>query len=111
MNDKTKQTTVSVDAETRDAINIEAEKLGLSQRGMVQRLIERYLQQENSSRASPSLSNDDIGKKIDRILQRDDRIVAFIKEQEKMFLTPILESVISTDARISQLVDVLSNLD
>lgn len=110
MNERAKQTTVSVDVETRDLINIEADKLGLSQREMVQRLVERYLQQ-NSSRSSPSLSNDDIGEKIDRILQRDDRIVAFIKEQEKMFLTPILESVISTDARISQLVDVLSNLE
>ena len=109
-----KTTTVSVDVAIRDHINEEADRLGLSQREMVARLIEAYVQQQKMSDNSKPHVNDDLIKEIrdslERVLKRDDRVIAFIKEQEKILLNPILNTVQATDTNLNQLIEILSNL-
>ncbi len=103
-------TTVSVDTSVRDRINSEAVRLGLSQRQMVTRMAEAYdlsLQREESSPAQI----EDIYEALGKVLKRDERIIAFIKEQEKVLLNPILTSVNTTESRINQLIQLLSNLE
>ena len=106
-----KTSTVSVDSSTRDRVNQEAERLGLSQRQMVARMVEAYdLSIQKDSEDAP-IETKDVYDALDKVLKRDDRIVAFIKEQEKVLLKPILLSVQTTDARINQLIKILSNLE
>lgn len=109
-----KATTVSVDASVRDDINTEAERLGLSQREMVTRLLETY-ELHNRNPSSPEEVDESILAKIheslEKVLKRDDRVVAFIKEQEKILLKPILQGVQANDAQLNQLIDILSNLE
>lgn len=111
-------TTVCVDVVTRDRVNDEAERLGLSQRQMIQRLLESYeIQLKLSSEQSDSDTHADeklikkIYDSLDKVIKRDDRIVAFIKEQEKILLNPILNTVQAIDANLNQLVEVLSNIE
>lgn len=110
-----KPTTVSVNQSARDYINEEADKLGLSQRQMIQRLVETYENLKNSKAGATSLSPEEqissIYECLEKVLKRDDRVVAFIKEQEKVLLNPILRGVQSTDAQLNQLVEILSNLE
>ena len=114
--DKTTTTTVCVESTDRDAINEFAVSLHISQRQMVTRLVETYrsslMQKEGASDAAPP--EEILGtlqEVFDKLLKRDDRIVAFIKEQEKVLLKPILQTVQSTDAQLKLLNDILSNLE
>lgn len=117
MNTKDKSTTtVCVESTDRDAINEFAESLNLSQRQMVSRLVETYRaslsQKDSAMDAVPSeVILAAIQENLDKILKRDDRIVAFIKEQEKVLLKPILQTVQSTDSQLKLLNDILSNLE
>ena len=106
-------TTVSVDVSVRDYINQEAERLGLSQRQMVTRMAEDYERQINTSKEDGLDPQDlltEIRDNLGKVLKRDDRVVAFIREQEKVLLNPILKSTQSTANRIEQLITILSNL-
>ena len=109
-------TTVCVDAVTRDRVNEEAERLGLSQRQMIQRLLESYeaklklASEEHDTQAEENLLKE-IYNSLDKVIKRDDRIVAFIKEQEKILLNPILNTVQAIDANMNQLVEILSNIE
>lgn len=109
-------TTVCVDAVTRDRINDEAERLGLSQRQMIQRLLESYeTELKLASEEHDTQTEENLLKRIhdslDKVIKRDDRIVAFIKEQEKILLNPILNTVQAIDANLNQLVEILSNIE
>ena len=110
-----KPTTVSVDMAIRDFINQEADRLGLSQRQMVSRLWETFKLQQEKSRSPDKLDTDAIVEGIygalEKVLKRDDRIIAFIKEQEKLFLNPLLNNSQSNTETLKQLVEVLSNLE
>ena len=110
-----KPTTVSVDAAIRDFINQEAELLGLSQRKMISRLWELYEIQKEKARSIEEPDTETFIKKIydalEKVHKRDDRIIAFIKEQEKIFLNPTLNSVQTTESTLKELVNVLSNLE
>lgn len=112
---KRKPTTVSVDVAIRDFINQEAELLGLSQRKMVSRLWELYELQKEKDRSSEEPNTEAIIKRmydsLEKVLKHDDRIIAFIKEQEKIFLNPTLNSVQTTESTLKELVNVLSNLE
>lgn len=109
-------TTVCVDAVTRDRVNDEAERLGLSQRQMIERLLESYetklklASEEHDIQAEEDLLKG-IYDSLDKVIKRDDRIVAFIKEQEKILLNPILNTVQAIDANLNQLVEILSNIE
>ena len=111
---KSPLTTVSVDVEIRDRINSEAERLDLAQRQMVSRLMDIYdlhLQNENSAGSSPPVDMETIHELMEKVIKRDDRVIAFIKEQEKVLLNPILTTVQSTDFRLEELIRILKNLD
>ncbi len=106
-------TTVSVDVSVRDYINQEAERLGLSQRQMVARMVEDHERQINSPPVScldPQDILTEIHDDLNKVLKRDDRVVAFIREQEKVLLNPILRNTQSTASRVEQLIHILSNL-
>lgn len=107
-------TTVSVDTSIRDEINKEAERLGLSQRQMVTRIFEAYslgLKREKDTQAEDESILKDVYSSLEKVVKRDDRIIAFIKEQEKVLLTPILSSAQNTEARVNTLIEILSNLE
>jgi predicted transcriptional regulator len=111
-----KATTVCVDVAERDYINGEADRLGLSQRQMVRRLTETYRNflkalEAKGEKTSEEISLRDMYENLDKVLKRDDRVVAFIKEQEKILLNPILKTVLDTEARLNQLIEILSNLE
>ncbi len=112
-----KPTTVSVDAAIRDFINQEADRLGLSQRKMVSRLWELYELEieKEKARSSEVPDTEALIKKIydalEKVHKRDDRIIAFIREQEKIFLNPTLNSVQATESTLKELVNVLSSLE
>lgn len=106
-------TTVSVDVSVRDYVNKEAERLGLSQRQMVARMAEDYERQINAPKEVGLDSQDlltEIRDDLSKVLKRDDRVVAFIREQEKVLLNPIMKTTQSTANRIEQLINILSNL-
>ena len=109
-------TTVCVECADRDAINEFADGLNLSQREMVTRLIESYrasLERQDDA-AGPGPPEDVLAalrEDLDKVLKRDDRIVAFIREQEKVLLKPILQTVQSTESQIKLLNEILSNLE
>lgn len=89
-------TTVCVDTATRDFINEESERLSLPQRETISRMIEKYQSFINFNKDSPPPEEQivQINEALKKVIARDDRIVAFIKEQEKVFLTPILNGVL-----------------
>ena len=109
-------TTVCVECADRDAINELADGLNLSQRQMVTRLVESYRaslerRDDAASTGPPENVLAALQEDIDKVLKRDDRIVAFIKEQEKVLLKPILTTVQSTESQIRLLNEILSNLE
>lgn len=109
-------TTVCVECADRDAIKEFADGLNLSQRQMVTRLIETYRvsiqRTDNDTGVSPPEGIlAEFRESLDKVLKRDDRVVAFIREQEKVLLKPILQTVQSTDAQIKILNEILSNLE
>lgn len=109
-------TTVCVECADRDAIKEFADGLNLSQREMVTRLIESYratLESRDNAAASgpPESVLAALQEDLDKVLKRDDRIVAFIREQEKVLLKPILQTVQSTESQIKLLNEILSNLE
>lgn len=111
-----KTTTVSVDAATRERINAEAARLGLNQREMIQRLVEGYdlaKQQAGDGGKQPDSQTllQQVNDALAKVLQRDDRLVSFIREQEKNLLNPILQTAQSTESRLKVLVEVLSEID
>ncbi len=105
-------TTVSVDTSLRDRINSEAERLGLSQRQMIERMMETYdlsLQHEITG-PSPPIDAKSLSEMLEKVLKRDDRIVAFIKTQEAELLKPILAYVQREEAEIRILTDLIKQL-
>lgn len=88
-------TTVCVDAAVRDFLAAEGESLGLSQRQVVNHIVNAYKHRKDN----PS---EGIG---------DERIISFMKQQEKMLLSPILKTTQSVDSRLNVLVDILKELD
>lgn len=111
-----KTTTVSVDAATRERINAEAARLGLNQREMIQRLIEGYdLAQQRDGDADEQPDSQTLLQQVNetlaKVLQRDDRLVTFMREQEKALLNPILQTAQSTESRLKVLVDVLTEME
>lgn len=89
-------TTVCVDTAARDFINEESERLSLPQREMVARMIVKYQESVNRDKDSPPPEEqiEQIFEALKKVIGRDDRIVAFIKEQEKIFLQPIQNGVL-----------------
>ena len=108
-------TTVSVDCADRDAINEFAEKLDLSQRQMVSRLVESYraalTKNDESGHDPPEKVLQRLAEDMETVLKRDDRIIAFIKEQEAVLHKPILHGVQSIEAQLKTLNTILSNLE
>ena len=116
MKKDTQLTTICVDSADRDTIKELAEQLDLSQRQMVSRLLETYHasleQKPNASGTSPPPDIlTALNESLEKVLKRDDRIVAFIREQEKVLLKPILQASLSTEAQLKQLINILKNLE
>lgn len=102
-------TTVCVDVPARDRINVEAERLGLSQRQMVGRLVEAYelSLQRDEKKSSPPVDTQSLVEMLERVLKRDDRIVGFIKTQEAELLKPILAYIQRVEAEMRTLTNLI----
>ncbi len=115
MKNKNPTTTVSVEMTDRDAINAMAEDLNLSQREMISRMVESYKRTTTDGTLPGDVPPKDqlgtVKEALEKVIKRDDRIVAFIREQEKLFHSPILKTVQTIDANLQQLIKILSNLD
>lgn len=112
--DNVKTTTVCVDTSVRDVIAAEADRLGLSQRQTIERIVEAYdlaRHQKDSDSSTGDGVLQQVLDAVEKMLQRDERIIAFLKEQERILLNPILETAKSTDVRIKVLVELLKELD
>lgn len=108
----TRTTTVNVNVAVRDRINSEAERLGVSQRHMVSRMLETYelsLQRESTG-TSPPVDEKSLIEMLEKVLKRDDRIVAFIKTQEAEWLKPILTYVQRVEAEMRILINLIKQL-
>lgn len=90
-----KTTTVCVDAGVRDFIAEEAERQGLSQRQATRHIVDAYKRlRDNPNEAGG-----------------DERITGFMRQQEKMFLSPILKTTQDTDAKLKVLIDILKDME
>ena len=106
-------TTVSVDGSVRDRINKEAVRLGLSQRQMISRMVEAYelkVIADNFSGDSPPAELQDVYSLLEKVLKRDDRVIAFIRTQEQQFLKPILTKENLNSIKISDIATKLTEL-
>jgi len=90
-------TTISVETPVRDAINQEARRLRLSQRDMVAHLLEVY---RKRSGGNPD-------KKARGDPEAVGRILSFIREQEKVYLKPILSATLTTENLQQELITLL----
>ena len=113
--DSTRTTTVSVDAIARDRINEEAERLGVSQRQMVLRLIESYELEMNRKTKKNEMQVDkemlqNIYDSLEKIQGHDDKVIALIKEQGRNLMNPTLLTVQAVEANLNHLGNLLSNL-
>lgn len=88
-------TTVCVDAAVRDFLAAEGESLGLSQRQVVNHIVNAY----RHSKDDPSEG------------AGDERIISFIRQQEKMLLTPILNTTLAVNSRLKVLIDILKDIE
>lgn len=92
---KKSTTTVCVDAAVRDFIAAEGESLGLSQRQVLNHIVNAYKQRSDNLTGG-------VG---------DERVIAFLRQQEKVLLDPILRTSQSVDSRLKVLIDILKNIE
>lgn len=114
MKPQSNASTVSVEVASRDFINAEADRLHLNQKQVISRMIEAYTFLHQGKQPNPNNENEisglSIDEKINRLLKRDDRIVAFIKEQEKVLLKPIYNGVQTSESLLNTLINILNEL-
>ncbi len=104
-------TTISVDTKARDWVNAEAERLGIPQRQVITLLIEECdISRKKAKGESPEAKIDSLHDSLREVLRRDERIIAFIREQERSILSPILNTSISIDARVNELINLLKDI-
>ena len=88
-------TTVCVDAAVRDFLAAEGESLGLSQRQVLNHIVDAYKKRKDD----PSEGSG------------DERIISFMRQQEKMLLTPILNTTMAVDSRLKVLIDIPKEIE
>ncbi|MBQ6953196.1 MAG: hypothetical protein IJP81_04735 [Bacteroidales bacterium] len=105
-------TTISAYSTDRDFINRQCDEIGISQKRVVALLVQAYKEYGQKDTNSPYKElAEKVQETLDKLLKRDDRVIAFIKEQERVLLKPILENTQITDAQLKQLVSILANLE
>lgn len=105
-------TTVSVYSYDRDYINHLSEEIGLSQKRIVSMLVEAHKSLKLAPAEPPNKEQfDKIVEILEKLIKRDDRVIAFIKEQESVLLKPIFSNTEHIDQRMNQLISILSNLE
>lgn len=111
---KRKTTTLSCDKSTREFVAAEAERLGIPQREVLARLVESYRHaQKRSATKTAEPQTQAIPGTIDmkaltdavskQITKDVNRVIAFQKEQEKLFLTPLVKNVESIKTQLENL--------
>lgn len=111
---KRKTTTVSCDESARAFIAAEAERTGRLQREVLAEMISVYkLQQKRSATkaaepqvpvAPGTINMDFLKDELSKVITKDvNRVISFIKEQEKIFLAPISTNVKSVKKQLETL--------
>lgn len=119
---KRKTTTLSCDKSTREFVAAEAKELGLTQREVLARLVESYrhshkrsatITAEPQKQATPgtidmNVLTDAVSKQITKDLNR---VISFIRQQEKVYLTTIAKNVEDNKVLLSNILNQLENLE
>lgn len=111
---KRKTTTISCDESAREFIATEAKRTGRLQREVLAEMISVYkLQQKRSATkaAEPqvpvvpgTINMDFLKDELSKVITKDmNRVISFIKEQEKIYLTPIANNVKSIKEQLENL--------
>ena len=87
-----KTTTVSVDVGVRDFLAEEAARQGLSQRQVIAHIVKAYKQMGDNPEDNKGV----------------ERIIAYMRQQEKMFLAPNLKSAQTAEMQMKVLVEHLT---
>ena len=111
---KRKTTTLSCDKSTREFVAAEAERLGLTQRAVLARMVESYRHAQKRSATKTdepkivsipgtvdinALKND-----LSKVMKDNvSRMIAIVKEQEKLFLTPLVKDVETIKTQLENL--------
>ena len=117
-----KTTTVSCDESTRKFIAAEAERLGIPQREVLSRLVESYRHSHKRSATSAaepqgnlepsSINQTALEDRLSKVITKDvNRVIGFIQQQEKSYLTTILKNSNDSKAAIEKLIQSLDNFD
>lgn len=117
---KRKTTTVSCDESTRQFIASEAERTGKLQREVLAQMVKVYQQDQQRSakkkkEEAQELRNANeilaaIDTKLEKLTKRDDVVIGYIKEHEKLYGSPTLDKMKNCETRLGQLISILQNL-
>lgn len=109
-----KTTTLSCDKSTHEFVAAEAERLGLSQRAVLARMVESYRRSQKRSAtkaAEPqtqgvpgTIDMNFLKDELSKVITKDvNRVIGFIQQQEKVYLTPIAKNVKSVKEQLENL--------
>lgn len=113
------RTTVSVDPKSRERLKTLAEKLGISQAKCLAMLLdESDHRQRLSKMTKDEMSDTSLRKTIpEQILERlrkmenHDLVIAHLRRQEREFLNPMQNNLMSISAKLTTIIEVLSHLE
>ena len=119
---KRKTTTLSCDKSTREFVAAEAERLGLTQREVLARLVESYRRSHKRSATNTAEPKTqampgqiDMNVLIDalskQITKDVNRVIGFIQQQEKVYLTTIAKNTADNKTLLTNIVTQLENLE
>ena len=111
---KRKTTTLSCDKSTREYVAAEAERLGLTQRAALARMVASYRHAQMRSvtkKEKPQIQATSGGIDMNSLMDKFEkeltdglnRVIAYQKEQEKLFLTPLVKKVDSIKTQLENL--------
>lgn len=104
---KRKTTTVSCDESTRQFIAAEAERTGLLQRQVLAQMVEHYKRYATENCKKKDTVNEDLYNIEKKITAEVNRVIGFIKEQEKVYLKDILQQVRNNGYLVKKQISIL----
>ena len=119
---KRETTTICCDKSTHEFITAEADRLGISQRKVLARLVESYrhshkrsatITAEPQTQATPgqidiNVLTDALSKQITKDVNR---VIGFIQQQEKVYLTTIAKNTADNKTLLANIATQLENLE
>ena len=118
---KEKHTTVSCDESTHRFIADEAKRTNSNQRKVLARMVKVYQRDQQRSAKKKKEEAQElrtaneilaaIDEKLNKLTKRDDVVIGYIKEHEKLYSSPTLEKTKKCETHLEQLISILQNLN